>query len=177
LRSARVAHAGNRDETEEQDMTEIFFAQKAFIVRNRELLLVRKSAEDPNQPGLWEVPGGRMIFGEEVDEHLKREVREEVGLEVLPGAPFHVWQWWVERKKPDSGVARWQIVAVARVCKPLSTELSSSGRVEEDYLAEMAWVPFSDLSRYSLIPNMLPVIDLFLKLVGPNAVSDDANRS
>lgn len=157
-------------------MTELFFAQKAFIVRNQELLLVRKSAEDPNQPGLWEVPGGRMVFGEEVDEHLKREVREEVGLDVIPGAPFHVWQWCVERKKYDSSVTKWQIVAIARVCKPLSTDLSSAGRVEEDYLAEMAWVPFSDLSRYSLIPNMLPVIDLFLKLVGPNATGDDANQ-
>ena len=153
-------------------MAELFFAQKAFIVRNQELLLVRKSAEDPNQPGLWEVPGGRMVFGEEVDEHLRREVREEVGLDVIPGAPFHVWQWCVERKKNDESIAKWQIVAVARVCKPLTTELSSAGRVDDDYLAEMAWVPFSDLSRYSLIPNMLPVIDLFLKRVRTETLAD-----
>src|SRR5437762_8381547 len=55
-----------------------FFAQKAFIWNHGRLLLVRKSDEDPNQPGRWEVPGGRMEFGEEVDEHLIREVNEEV---------------------------------------------------------------------------------------------------
>lgn len=152
-------------------MEELFFAQKAFIIKNEKLLLVRKSAEDPNQPGLWEVPGGRMVFGEEVDEHLKREVREEVGLDVAPGTPFHIWQWRIDRSK-DAGIARWQIVAVARVCEPLTAELSSAGRVEDDYLAEMAWVPFSDLNKYALIPNMLPVMDLFLKLVGPGIAGD-----
>jgi len=155
-------------------MPELFFAQKAFIVRNQELLLVRKSADDPNQPGLWEVPGGRMNFGEEVDDHLKREVREEVGLDVIPGAPFHIWQWCVDRKKHGS-VATWQIVAVARVCEAVSTQLSSAERVEEDYLAEMAWVPFADLGTYSLIPNMLPAIDLFLKHVRTKPRADGSH--
>lgn len=149
-------------------MPELFFAQKAFIVRDRQLLLVRKSAGDPNQPGLWEVPGGRMGFGEQVDEHLKREVREEVGIEIVPGSPFHIWQWRIDRTMKDGSLAQWQIVAVARICEPISTQLSESGRVEGDYLAEMAWVPLDQLFTYRFIPNMWPVIDSFLRVVGAN---------
>jgi len=52
-----------------------------------------------------------------------------------------------------------QIVAVARFCTPLTTQLSDAGRVAEDYLAEMAWVPFDEVSSYDVIPNMRPVID------------------
>ena len=146
-------------------MSKLFFAQKAFIVRDQSVLLVRKSADDPNQPGRWEVPGGRMDFGEEVDDHLRREVREEVGLEVKPGPPFHIWQWRLSRRSDDGSPIEMQIVAVARFCTPVTTQLSDAGRVAEDYLAEMAWVPFDELSSFDVIPNMLPVIDSFLKHV------------
>lgn len=146
-------------------MSHLFFAQKAFIVRDHNLLLVRKSAEDPNQPGLWEVPGGRMDFGEEIDAHLRREVREEVGLEIQPGDPFHIWQWRISRCDKNGGTSEAQIVAVARLCEALSGDLSSTRRVEGDYLAEMVWVPFESIHTYDLIPNMRPVIDSFLKIV------------
>jgi ADP-ribose pyrophosphatase YjhB (NUDIX family) len=40
------------------------FAQKAFIVKENRLLMVKKSKDDPKNPNKWEVPGGRMEFGE-----------------------------------------------------------------------------------------------------------------
>jgi mutator protein MutT len=146
-------------------MKQFFFAQKAFIVNNETLLLVRKSADDPNQAGKWEVPGGRMEFGEDVDPHLVREVQEEVGLDVQPGAPFYVWQWQLSRKTKEGEPLDIQIVAVARVCRPTSTTaLSSEHRVDEDYLGEMEWVPFAKVQDYDLIDNMRPVVAAFLEL-------------
>jgi len=147
-------------------MNEFFFAQKAFIVADGMLLAVCKSADDPNQPGLWEVPGGRMSFGEEVDAHLMREVREEVGLEIGPGQPFHVWQWQLSRPGPDGSTRNIQIVAVARICERRGGALSDAGRVEDDFLGEMRWVPISELDTLNWIPNMLPVIDAFRRTQG-----------
>ncbi len=144
---------------------QFFFAQKAFIVHDNRLLLVRKSAEDPNQAGRWEVPGGRMDFGEDVDPHLVREVKEEVGLDVEPGAPFHVWQWQLERGTSDGEMVKMQIVAVARFCIPLSLKVSADGQVQEDYLDEIQWVPINQVLEYDLIPNMIPVVQSFLKNV------------
>jgi 8-oxo-dGTP pyrophosphatase MutT (NUDIX family) len=146
-------------------MDQFFFAQKAFIVKDNQLLLVRKSLDDPNQPGKWEVPGGRMDFGEEVDEHLKREVLEEVGLQVRPGMPFHIWQWRLSRTSKDGTPLQIQIVAVARLCDPETTLVSDVNRVEEDFLGETQWVPFADLKSFDLIPNMIPVVDAFLSRV------------
>lgn len=145
-------------------MNEFYFAQKAFIVDNGTLLAVRKSADDPNQPGLWEVPGGRMDFGEEVDAHIVREVREEVGLDIEPGDPFHIWQWQLARPAGDGSTRNIQIVAVARVCKKAGGTLSDAGRVHEDFLGEMRWVRFAELDSLSWIPNMLPVIAAFRRV-------------
>ncbi len=46
------------------------------------LLLLRRAAQSRNFVGEWEFPGGKMDDGEMVDEALRREVREETGLEI-----------------------------------------------------------------------------------------------
>lgn len=146
-------------------MNQIFFAQKAFILANNHTLLVQKSSEDPNQPDRWEVPGGRMEFGEDVDEHLKREVWEEVGLDVVPGRPFHVWRWQIRRPGNNGEESVAQIVAVARICHASSLRVSEANRQSDDYLASAQWVHLEDILTYNLIPNMVPVVQAFLEFV------------
>jgi 8-oxo-dGTP pyrophosphatase MutT (NUDIX family) len=143
-------------------MQQLFFAQKAFIVKDGMVLLVRKSADDPDQAGKWEVPGGRMEFGEDVDEHIKREVREEVGLELMPGRPFYIWQWRLRRPGSGGEPIEIQIVAVARLCNTESTVTSETQRKADDFLGETRWVPFKDVESFEVIANMRPVVAAFL---------------
>jgi 8-oxo-dGTP diphosphatase len=49
------------------------------------LLLIQRG-HDPHR-GLWSLPGGRIEAGESPEEAVVREVREETGLEVVPGRP------------------------------------------------------------------------------------------
>ncbi len=146
-------------------ITKAYFAQKAFILDNDRVLLVRKSSDDPDQPGRWEVPGGRMEFGEDVDDHLIREVREEVGLEIRPGPPFYLWQWRLSRKGQNDEPLDIQIVAAARICEAQSCQISTVNRVEEDYLGEVQWVHIDEIFQYDLIPNMVPVMQAFCEHV------------
>ncbi len=74
------------------------FAQKAAIVDGTRILMVRKSSDDPHNPELWELPGGRMHFGEDIEQHLLREIREEVGLEVKLGRPLCIWSWIMQHE-------------------------------------------------------------------------------
>ncbi|WP_106398971.1 NUDIX domain-containing protein [Actinocorallia populi] len=137
------------------------FAQKAFIVDRDRVLLVRKSGSDPHHPGCWEVPGGRLKVGQDadLDEHIRREVYEEVGLRVEPGPPFHLWDWWMPDGEPGEDV---RVVAVARTCRAVGgTAVTDEHRVPDDHLGEAAWVPVRDLADYDVIPGLKPVMEHF----------------
>ncbi|MFC6883074.1 MULTISPECIES: NUDIX domain-containing protein [Actinomadura] len=143
------------------------FAQKAFIVDEGRLLLVRKSASDPFHPGRWEVPGGRLEVAADLglDDHIRREVWEEVGLKVEPGPPFHIWQWFMrDRDRADDATAQVRVVAAARRCRPMSLDVSLDHQTESDHLAESAWVPLAEVGRYELIPDLRPVMRAFQRL-------------
>ena len=49
---------------------------------SKKVLLVKRK-NPPNQ-GSWAIPGGKVKYGELVDEALKREMREELSVEVEP---------------------------------------------------------------------------------------------
>lgn len=55
----------------------------AIVVRDGQVLLVRR-ARDPFK-GWWDVPGGFLDAGEHPLDGVRREIREETGLEVEPG--------------------------------------------------------------------------------------------
>lgn len=55
----------------------------AIILRGDEILLIKRGAE-PNI-GKWSVPGGSIELGETLEEAVRREVREEIGLEIKVG--------------------------------------------------------------------------------------------
>jgi 8-oxo-dGTP pyrophosphatase MutT (NUDIX family) len=134
----------------------LVFVQKAFVTSNDSLLLVQKSSSDPYYPDLWEVPGGRMELKEDPDGHIRRETWEETGIEVDPGAPFHIWHWFM----PDtSDISAWvQAIAVARLCRPRPAQSaptpSTKNQVNGDHLRQARWVPIARIPDLNLIPGV-----------------------
>ncbi len=135
-------------------MTEVQFAQKAVVTRNNKILLVRKSQDDPYYPGLWELPGGRLRGPEDMDAHMKREVLEETGLKVCPGALIDLWSW--NMSWHGEGV---RVVAVSRYCtvEPGSRR-AKLRREPDDYLADQRWFSKSDLQGLEIVPSQMPTI-------------------
>jgi 8-oxo-dGTP diphosphatase len=60
-------------------------AVSAIAVDDRGRVLLARRAFEPDA-GLWDTPGGFLEEGEEPREGLRRELREEAGLEVEPGS-------------------------------------------------------------------------------------------
>lgn len=60
----------------------IVVAMKAIILYNRKALIVQRSFGDVRGSGSWEFAGGKLEFGEDLETGLKREIMEEVGLQV-----------------------------------------------------------------------------------------------
>jgi len=58
----------------------------ALIVDDQgRLFLSRRGSKAKNERGLWEFPGGSVEFGEKLVDALRREMREEYGLEIQVG--------------------------------------------------------------------------------------------
>lgn len=57
------------------------------ILRNEkgEFLLLRRSENSRSNPRKWDLPGGKLIRGETLEEAVVREVWEETGISIVPG--------------------------------------------------------------------------------------------
>lgn len=47
-----------------------------------QLLLTLRGKKAKNERGKWEIPGGAVEFGETIEESLKREIKEELAIEI-----------------------------------------------------------------------------------------------
>ncbi|RUS45747.1 (deoxy)nucleoside triphosphate pyrophosphohydrolase [Cohnella sp. AR92] len=56
----------------------------AVIENDQGLVLVARRKEGKSQAGLWEFPGGKLEAGESPEDCLRRELREEMGIDILP---------------------------------------------------------------------------------------------
>lgn len=66
-------------------------AAKAFILNpDYKILVIKRSDDAEYKPDVWEFPGGRIEEGECLIETLKREVKEETGIDIDVGEPLKV---------------------------------------------------------------------------------------
>ncbi len=66
------------------------------------VFMAKRSDHKKFLPGVYELPGGHIDFGEEVPAGLKREIREEFGMNVKLGDPFAVFTYHNEIKGSHS---------------------------------------------------------------------------
>lgn len=90
-------------------------AVKALIVRGGKILVLRRSAGDEIDPGSWEIPGGRLEWGEDAEQALAREVLEETGLAIEVVRPVSVWCI-----RPDEAV---QVIGITFLARHLRGEI------------------------------------------------------
>jgi 8-oxo-dGTP diphosphatase len=64
---------------------------RGVIMRNGKFLLVQRSKNDKWSPGMWEFPGGKIDFGQDINDALKREIKEETGLDISVREPLFFW--------------------------------------------------------------------------------------
>lgn len=68
-------------------------AAKAIIHKDGKYLILRRSDKEETDPEGVDIPGGRIKFGEDILDGLKREVMEESGFEIEVLKPLRVWNF------------------------------------------------------------------------------------
>lgn len=106
-------------------MGKIEFSTKGLVMHEGKFLAVHKSgAASPT----FELPGGRMEFGETAEETIVREMAEETGLKVTPIKLLDTWNYVAEN---------WQVTGIIYLCaaeNPQNVALSA----EHDFFEWLA---------------------------------------
>jgi 8-oxo-dGTP diphosphatase len=77
-------------------MTQQKIIVAAFIVRQNKVLLAKRASTKRIGPGKYHLPGGHIEFGEQPTEALRREIKEELQLDILVGSPFFTFAYTIE---------------------------------------------------------------------------------
>ena len=64
----------------------------AIIVNQDNEVLISLRPNSSHQGGLWEFPGGKLEIGESVEDALKRELLEELNIDLLESQSFKIIQ-------------------------------------------------------------------------------------
>ncbi|MBI4146558.1 NUDIX domain-containing protein [Candidatus Woesearchaeota archaeon] len=138
-------------------MTEpkLFIATKAFILDKGKVLILKESTKykDGANAGKYDLPGGRLKPGEHYNDALKREVKEETGLDVEIHQPFCVNEW-----RPTVKGEQWHIVGVFFQC----TTKTNSVTLSEDHEA-YEWIEPEEHPAFNIIETNRPAFLAHLK--------------
>jgi mutator protein MutT len=113
--------------------SEVIEVSAGLIFRDGRVLITQRRAGD-HLGGLWEFPGGKRYPGESYEDCLRRELMEELGIEVEVGEPFAA----VTHDYPEKSVH-----LEFFLCQWRSHEPQAIG------VADFAWVNREQLAKYS----------------------------
>lgn len=116
----------------------------AAVIRDRRgrILLARRT-EGRDLAGLWEFPGGKCEAGETAEEALRRELREELGIEIEIGTRLI--------RVPQAYPSK-------RLCLDVHEVRAWRGSMRGLEGQALAWVPPHRLSEYAMPPADIPVV-------------------
>ncbi len=120
----------------------------AVVVRDGRALIIRR-AHEPRK-GEWSLPGGLLDLGESLFDAVRREVKEETGLDVNPGPIIETFDR--VHRDPD-GRIRYHFVIVDFVCEAPVGEPVAGSDAEA-----VAWATASELDAYGVNAHAAAVI-------------------
>jgi 8-oxo-dGTP diphosphatase len=115
----------------------------ATILQNNTALLVRHASDHKLDYGKWILPAGKLEAGETLEQALKREIKEETGLDIV------VAEKLVEHIDPYTGDKLSNFL-----CTPTTTEMRINPELEE-----AKWFTVTEIRK---MENVHPGLKQFL---------------
>lgn len=129
---------------------QLFRLVVAAVIYNHEgkFLIAQRDKRDPHQPGVWAIPAGHVeVFKSDIetfDYNLKREVREEIGVEIKIES-FLDSHSWVEKD-----YKKVTVVFLCAIASGKPKALSETG--------EVRWATLEEIEKLNLAPHILRLI-------------------
>ena len=115
-----------------------------------EILIARRIKGDEGAAGKWEFPGGKIESGENINESIKRELKEEFSLEITPIKTITTTQ----TKYPTRTI---EIVFIHCTCNKKELEMNTYDH------SEYKWIKKEELIKYEFAKADEAFIDFYLK--------------
>jgi 8-oxo-dGTP diphosphatase len=107
----------------------------AFIIKDNNLFIVKRSKKDVQNPDIWEIPGGRLELGEDPTLGLMREIKEETGMQIEVHDPLSVRHF----ERSDGQV----ITMIIFLCTTKDNELIRLSKEHSDH----EWIQISNCEK------------------------------
>ncbi|HTW96977.1 MAG TPA: NUDIX domain-containing protein [Candidatus Methylomirabilis sp.] len=117
----------------------------AFIFKNNHVLLLKRAKDEGVFPEHWELPGGKVEYGERPEDAVAREIREETGLKIKVGFPYGTFSYFLNEI---------HYIDIQYYCYALGDEIKLSVE-HEKYL----WANENDLKDLLITEQMREAID------------------
>lgn len=125
------------------------FRVGAVIIMNNKLLLV----SNKNAPYYYSI-GGRVKYNETCEEAVKREVREELGIELEIDRPLYFEEKFFDEKVTGEHfheIGVYYLMKINdRLPEPFCSSVTENG--DKEYLE---WIPIDELNKYTVFPSFL----------------------
>jgi 8-oxo-dGTP diphosphatase len=120
------------------------------LIFQRDRILMAQRGKEPLKHW-WSLPGGALELGESLADGVRREVREETGLEIRPLGVLEIF----ERIMRDAtGAPEYHYVLIDYVCRIVGGELCAG-----DDVCAVEWVRRRDLPSLQITEGTLGVIE------------------
>jgi len=133
---------------DETDKRMLYCDVTAGLIWKEGKLLIATRPKGTHLEGFWEFPGGKQEEGENLQECLQREIKEELGVEVRVDELFLT----VDHEYPDKRISLHVFNCTWLEGKPVPLQ----GQ-------ETRWIALTDLSKFTFPPPDVQVIETLTK--------------
>lgn len=125
----------------------------SFVIHdgNGRILLQKRGAKARDEQGRWDIGGGAIEFGETIEEAVRREIREELGCEVLDMKFLTVYD---AHREHEGRKTHWIAIIYAVQVDP-----AKAANNEPHKIAELKWFTSGNLPepRHSQFDKSVPL--------------------
>jgi 8-oxo-dGTP diphosphatase len=121
------------------------FVTCAIVEKDGKFLVTQRPDDGRSNAGRWEFPGGTLEWGEDPRTSLKREIQEEMGIDVNVGEIFEISTNVYGEKK--------HVILLGFHCK------YESGEIEKKDIADFKWVSPDEMKEMDITEADLPFIE------------------
>ncbi|RAL21968.1 NUDIX hydrolase [Thermoflavimicrobium daqui] len=113
-----------------------------FLLHKNKVLTIQRSFKEKFLPGFFELPGGKVDFGEDPREALAREFHEEVNLEIEVGDPYHTFSYISDNGNRHT-------VDILYMVRLFNGESIENLKLSEDHI-DVKWIGSNEINQYDL---------------------------